>query len=261
MRFLAALAGLILAASAQAQPVTPGLLREIAPTGRLRAAINDGNPVLVTRAKGGRLSGISVDLAEELGRRLGLPVDLVPFDAAGKVTEAAGRNVWDIAFLAVDPKRGEGMAFTAPYLLIEGTYMVRSTSPLREIADVDRTGARIAVGRGSAYDLFLSREIRQATLVRATTSSGSIEMFVRDGLDAAAGVRQSLVAFARDHEGYRVIDGRFMAIGQAMGVPQGRPAAIAYLKAFVEEMKRSGFVAAAASRHRQPDAAVAPAVP
>jgi polar amino acid transport system substrate-binding protein len=253
------LAALAAAAAGSATAQAPAdIARELAPTGRLRAAINLGNPVLAGRGPDGQPAGISVDLARELARRLTLPLDLLPFDAAGKVTDAAARNVWDIAFLAVDPRRAEEISFTPPYVVIEGTYLVREDSPLRAIDAFDRPGTRIAVGRGSAYDLFLTRALKRATLVRADTSDAAIKLFAAEKLDAVAGVKQPLVAFARETAGYRVIPGRFMAIEQAMGTPQGRPAASAFLRLFVEEMKASGFVAEAVARHNQPDAAVAP---
>ena len=238
---------------------TPEIVRDFAPTGRLRAAINYGNVVLAQRDPSGALSGISVDLANELGRRLGVAVEFVPFDTAGKVTASAGGNVWDVGFLAVDPVRANEIAFTAPYVVIEGTYAVRESSPLRTIEDFDRAGVRIAVGRGSAYDLYLTRALGQATLVRAETSEAAIRLFIADGLEAVAGVKQPILAFARENPGYRAIPGRFSSIEQAMGVPKGREAALVYLRGFVEEMKASGFVAEALVRHRQPDAAVAPA--
>ncbi|WP_375459046.1 ABC transporter substrate-binding protein [uncultured Enterovirga sp.] len=257
MRFLAFAAGLLaLASVASAQAVDPALLRDIAPTGRLRAAINLGNPVLAVRSAG-EPSGVSVDLARELARRLGLPLDLIPFDAAGTVTEAAGGNVWDVAFLAIDPKRADQIDFTPPYVVIEGAYAVPVASDLREVADIDREGIRIAVGRGSAYDLYLSRTIRRATLVRAPTSPESLRLFTVDKLEVAANVRQPLERFVRETPGYRMIPGRFMIIEQAMGSPRGRALASRYLAEFVEEAKASGFVAAALARHSQPDAAVA----
>lgn len=242
-----------------AAAVAPEVVREFAPTGRLRAAINYGNVVLARREASGALEGISVDLARELAGRLGLALDLVPFDTAGKVTASAGSGVWDVAFLAVDPVRADEIAFTAPYVVIEGTYAVRDGSPLREIADFDREGLRIAVGRGSAYDLYLTRALTRATLVRTETSDAAIRLFVSDELEAVAGVKQPLVTFTRETPGYRTIPGRFTAIEQAMGVPRGRGAAVAYLRGFVEEMKASGFIAQALVRHRQADAMVAPA--
>jgi polar amino acid transport system substrate-binding protein len=246
------------ATTAKAQ-VAVATIRDMARTGRLRAAINYGNIVLARRGPDGELGGVSVDLARELARRLNLPLDLVPFDTAGKVTASAGSNVWDVAFLAIDPLRAAEIAFTPPYVLIEGTYLVPDASPLRTVTDLDRDGVRIAVGRGSAYDLFLTRALKHASLIRAETSEAAIRMFLDEKLDAAAGVKQPLVIFARDRPGFRVIPGRFMAIEQAMGVPRGRDAAASYLRDFVEEMKASGFVAAALARHQQPDAAVAPA--
>lgn len=258
-RLLAFAAGLVAFASiASAQAVDPALLRDIAPTGRLRAAINLGNPVLAGRSPGsGEPVGISVDLARELARRLGLPLDLVSFDAAGKVTDAAGQNVWDVAFVAIDPKRADEIDFTPPYVVIEGAYAVPETSALREVADIDREGVRIAVGRGSAYDLYLSRTIRRATLVRAPTSPDSLRLFTAETLEVAANVKQPLERFVRETPGYRMIPGRFMVIEQAMGSPKGRTLAARSLADFVEDKKASGFVAAALARHAQPDAAVA----
>lgn len=237
------------------------VLRELAPQGRIRVAINYGNPVLAHPDPAtGEPRGVSVDLAALLGAKLGVPVEHVTFDAAGKVFEAMKSAAWDVAFLAIDPVRAEQIAFTAPYVLIEGSYLVRQDSPLRTVADADRAGVRIAVGRGAAYDLYLSRALSHATLVRADTSAAAVDLFVKSGLDAAAGVRQPLLAYAAAHPGYRVIDGRFTAIEQAMGTPRGRDAGLAYLRGFVEDAKRSGFVATALARHGQRDAAVAPPV-
>ncbi|MGH9679954.1 MAG: ABC transporter substrate-binding protein [Candidatus Acidiferrales bacterium] len=235
-------------------------LQELAPTGKLRAAINLGNPVLVQWDSGRcEAVGVTVDLARELGRRLGVPVENVLFDAAGKVVDAIPLGALDIAFLALDPKRAQEILFTAPYVIIEGTYLVRDSSPLRAIGDFDRPGVRIAVGKGAAYDLFLTRSLKQAELVRSDTSAGSMDLFLQDGLEAAAGVRQPLEEFARTHAGFRVIEGRFTAIEQAMGTPKGRPAGRQYLQMFIEEMKRTGFIASALDRSGQRGAAVAPA--
>ena len=261
------IAALLLAVSclvpglAEAETPDPETIREIAPTGRLRAAINYGNIVLANRSQTGELGGVSVDIANELGRRLAVPVELVPFDTAGKVSGAAGQDVWDVAFLAIDPVRAGDIAFTSPYLLIEGTYAVPEASPLRTIDDVDREGAQVAVGRGSAYDLFLTRRLKLASIRRAPTSEDAIKLFVEQKLDAVAGVRQPLEAFVRENTAYRVVPGRFMAIEQAMGAPKGRERALRYLVGVVEELKASGFVAEALVRHRQTEAVVAPAAP
>jgi polar amino acid transport system substrate-binding protein len=237
-------------------PVPPEVVKQLTPTGVLRAAINLGNPVLAQGTPDAP-RGITVDLARELAKRIGAELKLVPFAAAGKVFEALKANAWDVAFLAIEPVRAAEIAFTAPYVLIEGVYMVAKDSPLKSVAEVDAQGVRIGVNTGSAYDLFLSRTLKSATLVR---SENGVEQFVRDKLDAAAGVKQPMVGYAKEHPDVRIIDGRFMEIQQAMGTPQGRPAAAAYLKTFVEEMKASGFVADALKRSNQGDAAVAPAM-
>lgn len=235
------------------------VLRELAPTGTLRAAINYGNPVLAQREPAsGQPQGVSVDLARELARRLDLKLELVTFDAAGHVFDALKSNAWDIAFLARDPVRASEIAFTAPYVIIEASYLVRDDAPYMEVGDLDRMGVRIAVGKGAAYDLYLTRALKHAELVRAATSNEAIELFAAEGLDAAAGVRQPLEAYACTHAGVRVVDGRFTAIEQAMGTPAGRQAAAAYLCEFIEDMKRSGFVAAALERSGQLAASVAP---
>jgi len=235
-------------------------LQELAPQGVLRAAINFGNPVLAQRNReSGEPCGVSVDLARELAKRLGVPIELVLFDAAGKVFEAAQSNAWDIAFLALDPVRAAEILFTAPYVIIEGTYLVREASPFHTIEDFDKTGVRIAVAKGAAYDLFLTRALKHAKLVRHETSSGAMELFLDAGFEAAAGVRQPLIEFARTHSGLRVIDGTFVSIQQAMGTPKGRPAAREFLQSYIEEMKRSGFVAAALERSGQRGAGVASA--
>jgi polar amino acid transport system substrate-binding protein len=242
-----------------ANGLSPDLVRELAPTGRLRTAINFGNTVLAQPdPEGGPPRGVSGDLARELAHRLGVGIDYVIFDAAGKVFEALKDGLWDVAFLAVDPVRAAGIAFTAPYVVIEGVYLVPKDSTLQSVEDVDREGVRIAVAKGSAYDLYLSRAIRHATLIRQSSGPEALEMFVRDGLEAAGGVGQPINAFAQAHPDTRVIPGRFMAIEQAMGTVKGRDAGIAYLRTFIEEMKASGFVARALAASGQGDATVAP---
>lgn len=235
--------------------IPPDIVKDLAPSGRLRAAINLGNPVLAQGTPAAP-TGVTVDLARELARRAGLPLDLVPFDAAGKVFEALKASAWDIAFLAVEPARAAEIAFTAPYVIIEGVYLVPKESPLKTVADVDRPGVRIGVNKASAYDLFLSRTLKNAELVRGESG---VDIFREQKLEAAGGVKQPLAAYAREHPDVRVMDGRFMEIKQAMGVPRGRDKAAAWLAGFVEEMKASGFVAEALKRANQPDAAVAPA--
>ncbi len=243
-----------------AEPVGPMLVGTFAPTGVLRASINLGNPVLANRPRpDDRPVGVSVDLAERLAMRLGVPLELVVLDAAGKSVEAVTGGQADVGFFAIDPMRGEDIAFTPAYVLIEGAYLVRDDSTIRDNDDVDREGRRVVVGKGSAYDLYLTRELRHATLERAATSPRVTDTFVESHADVAAGVRQQLEADARRIAGLRVLDGRFMVIEQAMGIARGRGRpALAFLNAFVEDAKGSGFVAASLARHRVDGALVAP---
>jgi polar amino acid transport system substrate-binding protein len=239
------------------------LLAAFAPTGVLRAAINLGNPILAgTDPANGQARGVSVDLAQALAQRLGLPLELVVFNTASQSVDAVTQERADVGFFAVDPLRGAGIGFTAPYVLIEGCYLVREASPLQANEDVDRPGTRVVVGAGSAYDLYLTREIKQATLVRAPSSQAVIDTFVAQQLEVAAGVTQQLQADTQHLPGHRLLPGRFMVIQQAMGLPKGRgDVARAYLAQFVEDMKASGFVQQALARHGIEGASVAPASP
>ncbi len=240
-------------------PAPADVVKDLAPTGTLRAAINTGNVVLVQKDENGGVRGVTVDLARELARRLGVPIDLHVYETAGNVTEALKNGEWDIGFIAIEPVRAAQLGFTAPYLIIEGTYMVGADSALKSIADVDHDGVRIAVGKGSAYDLFLTRTLQHATLVRYPTSPLALKGFVADKIDAAAGVKQQLVQFAKANANVRVMDGHFQDIRQAMATPIGRDAGLKYLHSFVEEMKASGFVKSALERAGQPGDIVAPA--
>ncbi len=239
--------------------LTPELIKELAPTGRLRASINLGNMVLAQGTPEAP-RGVSVDLANELGRRIGLPVEFICWPAAKPSFDTVKEGRADIAFLAHEPARAAEIEFTAPYVEIEGAYMVRNNSPLKSIDEVDRPGIRICVGPGSAYDLYLTRTLKHAQLVRATIGGGSanIEMFLKDNLEVCANVREPLEAWADSDSSVRLLPGRFMVIGQAMALPKGRPQASAYVKEFVEQMKASGFVAAGLKRSGQ-SASVAPA--
>jgi len=242
-------------------PLTTDLVQALAPTGVLRASINLGNPILAGRdAASGEPAGVSIDLARAFGERLGVPVELVVFDTAGKSVEAVAADGADIGFFAIDPVRGAEIAFTAPYVLIEGSYLVRQDSPLAANEEVDRAGVRVAVGKGSAYDLYLTRELKQAQIVRAPSSPAVVQTFLDEKLEVAAGVKQQLEADQARHAGLRLLPGRFMVIRQAMGTPKRRGAAAAgALAAFVEDMKAAGFVAEALARHGIRGASVAPA--
>ncbi len=262
-RIASAFFSIILLAACSMTPTAPApsaaAVAQLTPTGKLRAAINYGNAVLARRdAATGELGGVSVDLARELARRLGVEIQLVPSDAANKSVEAIRNKQVDVGFFAIDPLRGADTDYTAAYVVIEGTYVVPQASGIKVNADVDKPGTRIAVAAKSAYDLFLSRGIKRATLVRTATSAGVVDMFVAQKLEVAAGVKQQLEKDMRRVPGLRMLDGRFMEINQAMGTSKGRDEGIKYLRAFVEEMKASGFVARALERHRIEGVAVAP---
>jgi polar amino acid transport system substrate-binding protein len=240
--------------------VPPEIVKCFAPTGILRAAINLGNPILANRDPvTGEPVGVSIDLARAFAQRLGVPIELAIFDAAGKSVDAVTQERADIGFFAVDPLRGAGIAFTAPYVLIEGCYLVPEASDIRHNEDVDRLGHTVVVGQGSAYDLYLSRELQQARIVRAPTSPSVVDTFKAVRADVAAGVKQQLETDAHRLGGLRLLDGRFMVIRQAMGTPKGRGDEVAaILTAFVETMKATGFVAEALARHGIEGASVAP---
>jgi polar amino acid transport system substrate-binding protein len=259
----ALMSGVFLVSSSPMPQVPSAVRADLAPTGTLRAGINYGNPILAQGSPAtGDLRGIAVDLARELARRIGVPVALVPYDAAGKMTDAVKTGAWDVAFLAVDPARASEISFTAPYLEIEGTYLVPAGSPLRTIEDVDRDGVRVAISAKSAYDLFLSRDLKHAQIVRAPSIPASIDLFTSDKLDAVAGVRQALVSAAAKIPGSRVLEGRFMVIPQAAGVPNGREAGARYLRQFIEDAKASGLVAQALKKSGVEDSVtIAPPAP
>jgi polar amino acid transport system substrate-binding protein len=233
-----------------------------APTGVLRASINLGNPILASKAPENPqgVKGVSVDLANEWARRLGLELKLVVNTTAAASVQTVREEKADIGFFAIDPLRSDGIGFTAPYVLIEGSYLVPQHSPLQANEEVDQKDIRIAVGQGSAYDLYLSREIKHAELVRAPSSPTVVDVFVQQMLEVAAGVKQQLEADMLRYSGYRLLPGRFMVIQQAMGLPasRGETARLA-LAAFVEDMKASGQVAEAMRRHGIQGASVAPA--
>ena len=220
------------------------IVHELAPTGVLRVAINFGNTVIAQRdVNTGHPQGVSIDLSYALGRQLQVPVEIVEFDAAGKVVAALATNQWDLAFLAVDPKREEMMTFSSPYVMIEGTYLVKSDSRFKAPTELDDDGIRIAVGAGAAYELYLTQNLKQAELLRRPTAAEAFQSFLDLGLDALAGVRQVVDTFARSQSGLRVLPGRFMSISQALAVPKRRTAGIAFLNRFIEAKRADGSVA------------------
>ena len=232
----------------------------LAPTGDLRAVINVGNPVLAAAGQAGAPpSGVSVDLAAALAALLQVPLRTQAVARAAESVAAVAEGRADVGFFAIDPARAETIAFTPPYVLIEGCYAVREGSPIRTQGEVDVPGVRVAVARGSAYDLHLSRALRHAEIHRAPTAPEGFALYLGQGLEVAAGVRQQLESDLRAHPGHRLLEGRFMVIRQAMGVARERgPQAAQALAAFVEAAKADGRVAQALARHGIEGATVAP---
>jgi len=228
-------------------------LSSFAPTGTLRVGINLGNPVLANQdASSKRLHGVTIDIANEIGKRLGLPVELVPFKTAGTTVDAVKGGNLDLVFVAIDPVRGADISYTPAYIQIEGAYMVKASSPLKANEEVDVAGNEIVVGKGSAYDLYLTREIKNATLLRAASSQAVVDDFMSGKGNIAAGVKQQLEGDAKRYKDLRMLPGRFMVINQAIGIPKARPhyeSVNTYLSNIIEELKQSGFVADALKRH------------
>lgn len=235
------------------------VLAELAPTGVLRAGINLSNFLLVSdKSPTGEPVGVAPDMAREIAQRLGVPVAYVPYARPGELADAAGQGVWDIGLIAAEPARAEVIAFSPAYALIEATYLVPAGSPIRAIEDVDRPGMRIAIAARSAYDLWLTRHLRHAELVRSKSLDASFEQFVADKLDALAGLRPRLLQDAEMLPGARILDGQFTAVQQAVGTAKANAAGARFLHDFVEDAKASGLVARLIERHHIRGLSVAP---
>ncbi len=237
--------------------ISPAVRSELAPTGKLRVGINHGNFLLVTSMTP-EPRGVAPDLGRELARRLGVPVEFVPFDTAGKLGDGVRTGAWDVAFLGAEPQRAADIAFTAAYLEIPSTYLVPAGSPIRSVDEVDREGVRIAVAEQSAYGLYLARSIKHARLVMTKGLDGSFDAFVNQKLEALAGLRPRLLTDVAKLPGARVLDGQFTGVQQAIGTPKSRETAATYLRSFVEDVKASGLVAEAISRSGVAGVSVAP---
>lgn len=233
------------------------IISELAPEGKLRVAINYGNPVLAQKDDNGQPKGISARLATELATELKVGVEWITFDAAGQVFASVDEDCWDIAFLAIDPLRSEKIIFSQPYVTIAGTYLVPVDSAYQRVADLDKEGVTISVGRGAAYDLFLSRTLQHAEILRGETSLSAVELFMDNQSDAAAGVRQPLQACADENSTYRVIEDDFTSIHQAMAVSRQREAAAAYVSDFIVRKKQDGFIRTALVANGQSDSLAA----
>lgn len=240
-------------------PVAPAIRVDLAPTGTLRAGINYGNFILATRDRAtGESRGVAIDLTRELARRLGVPLEIVAYDSVATMVDGAKTGAWDIAFLGIDPARAGEIGFTAAYLQIEATYLVPAGSRLRTVADVDQEGVRVAAPARANYELFLSRNLKRAQLVRAPSADAAFDLLVTGNVEALAGLRQALIGLTEKLPGSRMVDGQFMAVQQAVGVPRGREAGLAYLRRFVEDAKASGLVARAIEQTGARGVSVAP---
>lgn len=238
--------------------VTAAVIKDLAASGVVRAAINTANPVLARKAPtGGEPSGVSVDIAREIGKRLARPVQLIVYDAAGGVVDALACDEWDVAFLAEEPARADRVVFSAPYIVIEGTYIVWQDADFASVVELDQDGIRIAVGQNAAYDLHVTRALNAAEIVRAPSPSAALELFYRDRLGAAAGVRQALETFAATKADVRVLPDAFMTIRQTVASPPGCNAGSAYLQTLIQDLKASGWIRAALDRNGQHRVAVA----
>ncbi len=228
--------------------------REIAPTGVLRAGINMGNILLVTgTGADGDPAGVAPDLAREIAARLRLPVRFAPFARPAELADAASDDVWDIGLIGAEPARAEKIAFTAAYAEIEATYLVPAGSPLRTVSDVDQPGVRISVAAGSAYDLWLERNLKRATLVRSPSTAEAEAVFAAERLEALAALRQGLLASQGRLAGSRILPGRFMTVQQAVGTQKEKAAGAGFLRSFVEQAKASGLIARLLERHGMSD--------
>jgi polar amino acid transport system substrate-binding protein len=240
--------------------LTPAVRADLAPTGKLRAAVNYGNVILATRDRAsGESRGVAIDLAQEVGQRLGVPVEIVAYDSVAVMGDAAPTGVWDIAFLGSDPEREALMSFTAAYLEIDATYLVRGDSRLHTAAEVDREGLRVAAPARANYELFLSRNLRHARLVSTTGADTALDLLTTGQVDALAGLTQALHDRRAQLPGSRIVEGRFMGVQQSIAVPRGRDAGLAYLRRVVEDAKASGLVARAIARTGARGVSVAPA--
>jgi polar amino acid transport system substrate-binding protein len=238
------LALIVLVACGPAPEQAPPARTDLAPTGTLRAGLNFGNVLLTGKDPAtGQARGVAFDMAQELSRRLGVPLQVVPFESAGALADAAAKNVWDVAFLGAEPQRANEISFSPAYVEIESTYLVPANSTARTVADIDRDGARITVAAKSAYDLYLTRNLQHAQLVRTENVDTAFKRLVDEKMDALAGLRPVLLTYVDKLPGSRVLDDRFTTVQQAVGTPKGREAGAAYLREFVEDVKAGGLVA------------------
>ncbi len=237
------------AASQAMTPMSDTVKAELAPNGRLRAALNYSNFLLVS-ARAPDHTGVAPDLARELARRAGATVEFVGYDNAGLVADAARSEAWDVAFIGAEPARADLIAFTPAYVEIEATYLVPEHSTIRSIADVDHESVRVVSTARAAYTLYLQRTLRRAEIIEADGIAGAATLFARGNYDALAGLTPRLREDVQRLPGTRLVTGRFTAVQQSMGVRKERAAAAAYLTAFAQEIRTSGLLARLIAEHK-----------
>lgn len=248
--FAAALAALLIAGCATWPGVPDAARSELAPTGKLRAGMNLGNALFTTKdAATGELRGVSVDLMRQLASRLGVPVNFVVYATPGDVADAVEKGTWDVAILAIEQARAQKIAFSPAMTEIEATYVVHKDSALRSTEQVDASGIRISVPEKAGYELYLTRTLRNATLIRTKGFQASIDLFNERRADALAGLKPALLESMDKMPDARLLEGKFMTVNHGFGSLRERRAAAEYLRAFVEEMNASGFVARSIERH------------
>jgi polar amino acid transport system substrate-binding protein len=250
LRLLAAIVAVLAMTGCATSPAVPEAARaELAPTGKLRAGMNLSNTLFTTKDANGELRGVAVDVMNEIGRRLGVPVELVVHATPGDVADAVNKNTWDVAILAIEASRAKTISFSPPISEIEATYAVHKDSPLRSVEQVDAPGVRIAAPAKAGYELYLSSALKSATLVRAKDIQGSLDTFNERKADAVAGLKPMLVESMAKLPDARLLDGRFMAVNHGLSIPLGRPAAKAYLEQLVQDLNASGFIARSIERN------------
>ena len=239
--------------------ITPAIRADLAPTGKIRAGVNYGNFILAQKDKAtGESRGVAIDLLNDLGRRLAVPVEIIAYDSVAIMGDAAPSGVWDIAFLGSDPQRETIMSFTAAYLEIDATYLVPASSPLRTAAEVDREGVRVAAPARANYELYLRRNLHRAKLISTQGNDAAFELLATGQVEALAGLVQALIGSMGKLPGSRMVEGRFMGVQQSIAVPKGKDAGLTYLRRVVEEAKTSGLVARAIERTGAKGVSVAP---
>ena len=253
---------ILLVSCASMSEITPAVRAELAPTGKVRAGVNYGNFILATKDPAtGDSRGVAIDLLHEVGRRLGVPVEIVAYDSVGTMVDAAKTGAWDIAFLGSEPARETVIGFTAAYLEIEATYLVPATSSLRAATDVDRESVTVAAPTRANYELFLARTLKRAKLVSAPNAAAAFDLLAKGQVDALAGLKEGLIGLSEKLPGSRILEGRFMGVQQSIGVPKGRNAGLRYLRRIVEDAKASGLVARAIDKTGARGVSVAPTAP